>query len=949
MFKVEGTPVEFEVDTGAVYSALQAPLGALSTKKSLVQGANGSKYRSWTTERTVDLGKGKVKHSFLVIPECPAPLLGRDLLTKLGAKISFEPQGPQVTFRNPKVGQPMVTVLSLKLEDEYRLYDHQDPQPIAPAWLTDFKESWAETAGLGLASQQPPVVVTLKTTASPIRVKQYPINREAHLGIKVHIQRLLDQGVLTPCRSAWNTPLLPVKKPGTNDYRPVQDLREVNSRVEDIHPTVPNPYNLLSGLNPSRTWYTVLDLKDAFFCLPLHKDSQPLFAFEWTDPETGSAGQLTWTRLPQGFKNSPTIFDEALHKDLAPFRAQHPSLTLLQYVDDLLLAADSEGDCTSGTQDLLRELAILGYRASAKKAQICKREVIFLGYSLKGGQRWLTEARKQTVVQIPPPKSQKQLREFLGTAGFCRLWIPGFATLAAPLYPLLKGGSPFIWKKDHQQAFDAIKRALLSAPALALPNVDKPFTLFMEEKKGIARGVLTQAFGPWRRPVAYLSKRLDTVASGWPPCLKAIAAAALLIKDADKLTLGQKITIIAPHTLESIIRQPPDRWLSNARVTHYQSLLLNKDKITFGPPVTLNPATLLPEEASEPVLHTCQDVLAEEAGVRPDLLDCPLPNAEVTYFTDGSSFLIQGKRYAGAAVTDYSNVIWTARLEDGSSAQKAELIALTKALELAKGKRANIYTDSRYAFATAHIHGAIYRQRGLLTSAGKEIKHKQEILQLLAAVMLPQKVAIIHCNSHQKGTDPVTRGNNLADQAAKSAAMGDSQVLVTDVKDSPQKEKAQINQTPKTPDLTAYIQQAHRLTHLGAKKLSLLAQRQDFPGASPTAIRQVANRVVANCEACQLTNAYPAKLAPGKRLRGTRPGQYWEVDFTEVKPARCGLKYLLVFVDTFSGWTEAFPTKKETAAVVTKKLMEEIFPRFGLPKLIGSDNGPAFVAKAHRP
>nr|XP_023416053.1 uncharacterized protein LOC111753573 [Cavia porcellus] len=89
------------------------------------------------------------------------------------------------------------------------------------------------------------------------------------------------------------------------------------------------------------------------------------------------------------------------------------------------------------------------------------------------------------------------------------------------------------------------------------------------------------------------------------------------------------------------LRQPPDRWLSNARVTHYQSLLLNKDKITFGPPVTLNPATLLPEEASEPVLHTCQDVLAEEAGVRPDLLDCPLPNAEVTYFTDGSSFLIQ--------------------------------------------------------------------------------------------------------------------------------------------------------------------------------------------------------------------------------------------------------------------------------------------------------------------
>ena len=53
----------------------------------------------------------------------------------------------------------------------------------------------------------------------------------------------------------------------------------------------------------------------------------------------------------------------------------------------------------------------------------------------------------------------------------------------------------------------------------------------------------------------------------------------------------------------------------------------------------------------------------------------------------------------------------------------------------------------------------------------------------------------------------------------------------------------------------------------------------------------------------------------------------------------------LSFVDTFSGLVEAFPTKRETANVVTKKILKEIFPRFGLPKVIGSDNGPAFVAQ----
>lgn len=138
--------------------------------------------------------------------------------------------------------------------------------------------------------------------------------------------------------------------------------------MEDIHPTVPNPYNLLSSLPPTHSWYTVLDLKDAFFCLRLSPQSQPLFAFEWKDPELRISGQLTWMRLPQGFKNSPTLFDEALLRDLADFRTRHSSLILLQYMDDILLATITMQECSTGTRALLQTLGQLGYRASAKKA-----------------------------------------------------------------------------------------------------------------------------------------------------------------------------------------------------------------------------------------------------------------------------------------------------------------------------------------------------------------------------------------------------------------------------------------------------------------------------------------------------------------------------------------------------------------------------------------------------
>ena len=107
-----------------------------------------------------------------------------------------------------------------------------------------------------------------------------------------------------------------------------------------------------------------------------------------------------------------------------------------------------------------------------------------------------------------------------------------------------------------ETSFKTIKTALLSAPALGLPDVTKPFLLYVDEKQGVAKGVLMQHLGPWKRPVAYLSKRLDPVASGWPPCLRMIAAVALMVKDADKLTLGQELHITAPHAIEGILKQP---------------------------------------------------------------------------------------------------------------------------------------------------------------------------------------------------------------------------------------------------------------------------------------------------------------------------------------------------------------------------------------------------------
>ena len=99
----------------------------------------------------------------------------------------------------------------------------------------------------------------------------------------------------------------------------------------------------------------------------------------------------------------------------------------------------------------------------------------------------------------------------------------------------------------------------------------------------------------------------------------------------------------------------------------------------------------------------------------------------------------------------------------GTSAQLAELIALTQALKLGKGKRVAIYTDFKYAFVVLHAHDAIWKERGHLTTQGYPIKYGDKILRLLEVVHLPTEFSVSHCKGHQKESTEVARGNQATD------------------------------------------------------------------------------------------------------------------------------------------------------------------------------------------
>nr|XP_021155088.1 uncharacterized protein LOC110365244 [Columba livia] len=233
--------------------------------------------------------------------------------------------------------------------------------------------------------------------------------------------------------------------------------------------------------------------------------------------------------------------------------------------------------------------------------------------------------------------------------------------------------------------------------------------------------------------------------------------------------MGKKIEVFVSHMVTMVLEQKGGHWLSPSRMMKYQAIQTEQDDIILKTTNLMNPAVFLNAE-TEDLEHDCVEVIEYTHASRPDLKDTPLEKADWELFTDGSSFVESRVRYAGYAITTAKTVIEAKSLPPNTSAQKAELIALTRALELSEDKRVNIWTDSKYVFSVVQVHGALWKERGLLSSQGTNIKYQKEILNLINAVQKPLRVAIMHCKAHQSGTSKIIEGNQLANQTARSVA-----------------------------------------------------------------------------------------------------------------------------------------------------------------------------------
>jgi len=272
---------------------------------------------------------------------------------------------------------------------------------------------------------------------------------------KGYIQRI------DPRSKVFLSPLIPLYKPN-GTVRIVNDFRLINSYFSTKNRTQVDCLRIIRQIPPSWRWFSVLDLKDGFFSLPLEEGLSQYFAFQ--------VGIRRWKykRLPQGWSYSPIIFMERIGYIVE-------GTGCIQFADDLLVGGPTKEEHHAQLYHVLARLSRFGLKINLQKARILQSSVKYLGYTLSAGQWTLSPYLNDKLQQLGPIGSRKDLEKHIGILSFCRTHVPHIESVMIPLRKFLKVAqsrqvTESEWKAITTSVHTAYEKALKSAVPLSLSN-----------------------------------------------------------------------------------------------------------------------------------------------------------------------------------------------------------------------------------------------------------------------------------------------------------------------------------------------------------------------------------------------------------------------------------------------------------------------------------------------
>ncbi len=254
---------------------------------------------------------------------------------------------------------------------------------------------------------------------------------------------------------------------------------------------------------------------------------------------------------------------------------------------------------------------------------------------------------------------------------------------------------------------------------------------------------------------------------GMPKCLRAVTSAAEMVRMAEKIVLSHPLILYTTHQVGVVLHNLKTQLMMAQRTSGYEETLLGTENFTIKPTSVYSPATKslygLSTLIIEAVHHDCMHAIENSTSARVDLKDRPLDGGKHIYLDGSCSRPSDGVYLCGYAIVTQEGERVEAYRLNHNSAQAAEIIALTRACELTKGKRATIYTDSKYSYGVFQDFAQTWARRNFQTSEGKPISHAGLVVDLLQAVMLPSELAVVKVKGHASRDEPDAVGNRNAD------------------------------------------------------------------------------------------------------------------------------------------------------------------------------------------
>ncbi len=388
-----------------------------------------------------------------------------------------------------------------------------------------------------------------------VRQRPYRIPEARRHAVEEGIQEMLRLGVIEPSRSPWSSPIVMVPKPdGTlrfcNDFRRLNEVSEF-----DGYP-MPRVDELLERLGRAR-FISTLDLTKGYWQVPLSETAKPKTAF------STPSGHWQYRVLPFGLHGAPATFQRMMDILLRPHQTYAAA-----YIDDVVIHSETWEDHLERLRRVLLELRQAGLTANPKKCHLALPEAKYLGFQVGRGLIRPQEMKVAAILSAPRPTSKKQVRAFLGLAGYYRCFIPNFSSLATALTDLTKKGQPEMvkWGPKEEEAFNRVKVALTSEPVLRAPDFNSSFLVQTDASDTGVGAVLSQVQDGEEHPVVYISRKLSTTEQRYAAVEKEALAVKWAVLELKYYLLGRKFTLITDHA--------PLQWMArakdtNARVTRW--------------------------------------------------------------------------------------------------------------------------------------------------------------------------------------------------------------------------------------------------------------------------------------------------------------------------------------------------------------------------------------------